>query len=126
MSSCGPPRCGGVTRGGRGHLPGSGAAGRSKIGLVSRVVALGGDEIGDAAGLLTINGPPADEAYLPAGTTTPGLTRLKIREGHVFLMGDNRKNSRDSRSFGPLPNENVRRLVCLLVVPRCGTGGLWL
>lgn len=91
---------------------------------VSRVVALEGDEIGEAGGLLTINGQPAEETYLPGGTTTPGLTRLKVPEDHVFIMGDNRMNSRDSRSFGPLPNQNVRQRMSIRWWPLSGIGGV--
>ena len=90
---------------------------------VSRVVAVAGDEIGEERGRLTINGQPANEAYLPAGTTTPGVTGLKVPDDHVFVMGDNRSNSLDSRRFGPLPNENVRRIVSLRWWPLDGIGG---
>lgn len=65
--------------------------------LVKRIVAVAGDQVfawGDEG--LTVNqAPPA-----PAGA----LVKVwKIQPGEVFLAGDNRAGSRDSREFGPLP-----------------------
>lgn len=92
--------------------------------MMSRVVAVGGDVIGQERELLTINGVRAEEPYLAKGTTTPGLQPLTVPEGHVFVMGDNRRNSADSRAFGPLPKEYVRRLVSIQWWPLGELGGL--
>lgn len=76
--------------------------------LIKRVVGLPGDRIAVRNGRLFVNGDPQKEPYtnkrLPdrsffAQTTVP--------KDHIFVMGDNRANSADSRVFGPLPEENI-------------------
>lgn len=79
--------------------------------VVKRVVAVAGEEIDVAGGGAVIDGRPGDESYLAPGTVTEGLTRQEIPAGHVFVMGDNRTNSYDSRHFGPVPEGNVVAVV---------------
>ncbi|MGH8775455.1 MAG: signal peptidase I [Jiangellaceae bacterium] len=68
-----------------------------------RVVAVAGDEIAAEAGVLTINGEPADEPHLAADVATPDLERVIVPAGHVFILGDNRGNAADSRLYGRGP-----------------------
>ncbi|MGI9120935.1 MAG: signal peptidase I [Acidimicrobiales bacterium] len=75
--------------------------------LIKRVVALPGDTIGDQDGRLIINGAPLEEPYLQSGDTTTNVASQTIPPGHVFVMGDNRNDSRDSRYFGPLSEELI-------------------
>jgi len=72
--------------------------------LVKRVVAVAGDEIDLVGGRVLVNGAVIDEPYLSDGVMTyPAPVSdmaypLRMPEGHVFVMGDNRTGSSDSRS----------------------------
>ena len=77
--------------------------------LIKRVVGVEGDEIRVQSGLLFVNGEAQEEPYLNAeGPSTAFYGPTTVPEGSVFVMGDNRGNSADSRIFGPLPLENVK------------------
>ena len=71
---------------------------------IKRVVAVAGDEIGPTSpeGGVLLNGRPLDEPYRSPAAPTRGLTALVVPEGHVFVMGDNRDVSADSRVNGPV------------------------
>src|ERR671921_1503652 len=76
--------------------------------LIKRVVGVPGDEVEVRSGTLLVNGEPQNEPYLNREIPDDsffGPSRLS--EGEVFVMGDNRANSADSRVFGPLPVENI-------------------
>lgn len=85
--------------------------------FIKRVIGEGGDtvEVRDD-GLVYVNGEALDEPYLfratpsddPQPTTVSGdQTSWTIPADDLFLMGDHRSNSADSRTFGPVPSEQV-------------------
>ena len=60
-------------------------------------------------GVLFVNGEAQNEPYLNQELPFRGsYGPTEVPEGHIFVMGDNRGNSADSRVFGPLPLENVK------------------
>jgi len=76
------------------------------IPLIKRVVGLPGEVIAIQQGHVLIDGEILSEPYLPEptrGTYAPHL----ISEAHVFVMGDNRSASNDSRAFGPVAYEHI-------------------
>ncbi len=76
--------------------------------LIKRVVGLPGDTLEIRDGTLHLNGEPQAEPYLkPDARYSPPFGPETVPEGHFFAMGDNRLGSIDSRSYGPVPGENL-------------------
>ncbi|HUP69353.1 MAG TPA: signal peptidase I [Acidimicrobiales bacterium] len=75
--------------------------------LIKRVVGLPGETVEGRDGHLFVNGKALPEPYLPAASTTSTFGPEKIPEDHIWVMGDNRPNSSDSRVFGSIPSSSV-------------------
>lgn len=74
--------------------------------LVKRVIGIPGDEIDIRGGQVYVNGEPRDEPY-PATRTSGGTYPLTVGTDELFVLGDNRSRSNDSRTWGLLPAGNV-------------------
>ena len=76
--------------------------------LIKRVIGLPGDKIAVRNGRLFLNGEPQKEPYTNKKFPDRSFfAQTTVPKGHVFVMGDNRANSADSRVFGPLPEKNI-------------------
>jgi signal peptidase I len=77
--------------------------------LLKRVVAVGGDTVGLEDGVLVVNGRRPAEPYVadPDAIDSVYVGPVKVARGSLFVLGDNRGNSDDSRDFGTVPERNV-------------------
>jgi signal peptidase I len=77
--------------------------------FIKRIVALGGDKIAVSGGHVVIEGKPVAEPYVDVGdaaSSQNNMPETAVPAGFVFVLGDNRENSADSRqadTHGPVP-----------------------
>ena len=97
-----------------------------KTSYIKRVIALPGEHIQIKDGRVYINGNELQEDYLPEGTRTTSaggqFIDIVVPEGTVFVMGDNRGNSGDSRIFGCIPYDKIEGKVVLRFWPLSAFG----
>ena len=75
--------------------------------FVKRVIGLPGETVEGKSGHVFVNGREVIEPYLPPGTNTTDFQPVTVPPGALWVMGDNRTNSADSRAFGPIRRETV-------------------
>lgn len=101
--------------------------------IVKRVIAVGGQtvDIDYGAGIVYVDGVPLDEPYIKETMYLPGSpymqqTHFDIPEGSVFVMGDNRNNSTDSRNkaVGPVEERFILGHAVLGLWPLSKLGAL--
>jgi signal peptidase I len=92
--------------------------------LIKRVIAVGGDTIEAKEGNVYVNGEQIDEDYLEPGTPTDNLPLTTIPDGQLFVMGDNRTNSEDSRIFGTIDEDAIVGRAFIRVLPITNIGWL--
>lgn len=106
--------------------------------LVKRVIGLGGETVtADADGAVVVDGRRLKEPYLPKGTITKfsdvppdcgapddGEPGCVVPEGRLLMLGDNRQFSKDSRVFGPIPEDTIVGRVFVRIWPLSDIGFL--
>lgn len=75
--------------------------------LIKRVVGLPGETVEGRDGTVFVDGRPLTEPYLARGVTTAAFPAKLIPEGYIWVMGDNRGNSSDSRVFGAVDESSI-------------------
>jgi signal peptidase I len=79
--------------------------------FIKRVIGVPGDVVACCTdGKVTVNGQPIEEPYVYLSAPEPGLQRfdpVTVPKGELFVMGDHRDNSLDSRYNGTIPQSNV-------------------
>lgn len=79
--------------------------------FVKRIIALPGDTVDIKDGKVSVNGNELEEDYIYGTTEVQDSTityPLTVKEGELYVLGDNRENSKDSRTFGPIVDDQVK------------------
>lgn len=87
--------------------------------LIKRVIAIGGDTIEIRDGYVYLNGEKLDEQYVAEQGISGEMSSVTVEEGKMFVMGDNRRVSQDSRSpeLGQVEESSIVGKVILRIYP---------
>lgn len=83
--------------------------------LIKRVIGLPGETVTIQSGVVSVNGVSLDEPYIAASPIYNGT--WVVTDGQLFVLGDNRNESKDSHEWGLLPLENVIGKAVLIYWP---------
>jgi signal peptidase I len=75
--------------------------------FVKRVIGLPGETVEGHDGHVFVNGHEVVEPYLPRSAVTDDFGPVHVPPGRLWVMGDNRTNSADSRVFGPIKESTI-------------------
>ena len=96
---------------------------RGRDDLIKRVIGLPGETVTIEDNRVHIDGVAIDEPYLSETSSMPDEGPFEVGEEQVFVMGDNREFSFDSRRFGPIPQEDLVGEAFLTIWPLSHFGG---
>lgn len=90
--------------------------------FIKRVIGIAGDKVQIKNGKVYINGNKVSEPYLSNNTITESGPFIEnnvytVPKGYVFVLGDNRGNSTDSRFFGPVNIKDIKGHAIIRVYP---------
>jgi signal peptidase I len=81
------------------------------VAYVKRIVAAGGSTVEIANGVVLVDGQPVPQGYVPKAAAVSdysrNMRRIRVTPTSYFVMGDNRDNSEDSRSWGFVPRDHI-------------------
>jgi signal peptidase I len=85
--------------------------------VVKRVIAVAGDRVEGRDGGVFVNGDEVEEPYLDAEDATADFPPMTVPDDEIFVLGDNRDRSQDSRAFGPIEVDDIVGKAILLIWP---------
>jgi signal peptidase I len=91
--------------------------------FIKRVIGVPGDTISIREGVVTVNGVAIEEPYINGGARGD-MPEEVVPPGNYFVLGDNRANSSDSRTWGHVPEENIIGKAMLTYWPLSELGGV--
>ena len=84
--------------------------------FIKRVIGLPGDSVSIDQGQVIVNGTPVQEPYV-LHHDTHSMSQITVAPGQLFVLGDNRPDSEDSRVFGPIAESDVVGRAIAIVWP---------
>lgn len=78
------------------------------VSFIKRIIALPGDTVDIRSGEVYVNDRPLPEAYLQEGYMDESShSAMRVEKGHYYVMGDHRRSSNDSRTWGEVPQKYI-------------------
>lgn len=97
---------------------------RGRDDLIKRIVGLPGDTITISENRVHVNDVAISEPYLDANVAMPDAGPFEVGDDEVFVMGDNRESSFDSRRFGSIQQDDLVGRAFVIIWPPANFGGL--
>ena len=90
--------------------------------LIKRVIGMPGETFEVIEGKIYINGKKIEDKY--GSGVTSDYPKIKLKSNEYFVLGDNRENSRDSRSIGSIKKHNIKGTTKFVLFPFTKIGNI--